>query len=272
MSSTPSRNSVNFWRILARRQKISPESFAGRDRSARKRLLGDLLLAAVCFALVFAIFFWRPMGQPDPTRHPAVGKPGDFLHVYSLEELPKPSGIVESPVSPVIAPVTLDTLHGLVTVVVFWGPWIPTSEEAVSRLAGMLPVTTRKDFRFVAVACPPPPDRTLPEDFLVWTHTTWQGLHLPTPCYVDLERTSQYRFLLLAQPEVSEAATLPPLPIPTIVLLDRNGLIRAVWTGWLPGYDRQVSQMVDRLLGPSVSATSQSPADSGTSVPSPESR
>jgi len=270
--STPSRKPVNFWRVPAKKQEISPQSAAGRGKTARKRLLADLLLAGVCFAFVFAIFFWRPWGQRDPTTHPAVGKPADFVQVYALDDLVNPGRGVEMPVPQAISPVTLDSLRDHVTVAVFWGPWVPTSEEAVSRLAAVLPVTTRKDFRFVAIACPPPPDRNLPEDFLVWTQTAWRELHLPTPCYVDLERTSQYRFLLLAQPEASDVARLAPLPIPAIVLIDRNGIIRAAWSGWLPGYDRQVSQMVDQLLGPPVRKTPGSTHDAQPPGSFPESR
>jgi thiol-disulfide isomerase/thioredoxin len=215
-------------------------------------LLADLVLAGVCFALVFAVFFWRPFSQPDPIRHPAVGKPADFVHVYSLDDLVNAGRAFASPVPQAISPLTLDTLRGHVTLVVFWGPWVPTSEEVVSHLADVLPMTTREDFRFVAIACPPPPDRNLPEDFLAWTQTAWQELRLPASCYVDLERTSQYRFLLLDYSEVAEAASLRPLPIPTIVLIDRSGIIRAVWMGWLAGYDGQLREMVDQLLGPAV--------------------
>jgi len=211
-----------------------------------QKVLKDVGLAAVCLVVVIAFFYWRPFALPDPTDQPAVGHPASFLEVYSLETIIAAQNL---PLSQEPKALTIEDFAGQITLVFFWGPWTEPSVDALRRLATVLPIFTRKDFRFVAVACPPPYEMDMPADFLSWTETTWKECQIPVTCYLDFLGTSQRRFALLNQGSLEQSGR-PAVVLPTVVLIDGGGIIRAVWEGWIPNREQEISREVEHLLGP----------------------
>ena len=60
------------------------------------------------------------------------------------------------------------------------------------------------------------------------------------PTYNDPEGANRQALaLLLGRPAIG---------FPTTVLLDRAGIIRAIWQGYSPGAERQMQQLVSDLL------------------------
>ena len=64
-----------------------------------------------------------------------------------------------------------------------------------------------------------------------------QGTSMPT--YADSQGVSR-RIL---------DSVIGGLAFPTTILLDRNGIIRAVWVGYGSGDQRQMEKMVEKFLG-----------------------
>lgn len=210
------------------------------------RVFRDIGLAVLCLLAIIGFFHWRPFAGPEPMRQPAVGQPASFLEVYPLEKV-----LARINLSPFEEPepLTMKELTGQVTLVFFWGPWNEPSVSALRRVLGVLPVLSRKDFRLIAVACPPPPGVDMPTDFFSWTETIWKECHVPIPCYLDLHGTTQTRFVLLNRGHPGESGRVTAI-LPTAVLVNEEGIIEAVWEGWIPKYEQNISQEVDRLLGP----------------------
>lgn len=241
---------IGRWKSRTPGAKGKPQSSAQRKASqtaAAYKVLKDVGLAAICLLVIIGFFHWRPFATPDPRSQSAVGRAASFLEVYPLEKV---LATVSLPASQEPKPLTIDDLVGRVTLVFFWGPWNEPSVDALQRLAAVLPILSRKDFRFIAVACPPPADAEMPTDFLSWTEATWKDCQLPIPCYLDLQGTSQTRFAILNQKTPGPSGR-PSVVLPATVLVNEEGIIEAVWEGWIPDREREISQEVDRLLGPS---------------------
>ena len=233
-----------------------PGSGAKADRLSGKRTraertLREVALAIVCIGLVFAVFYWRPLGRGNPTVHPAVGQPANFLEVYPVAAAQAaPASFPETE----IKPLTIQDLPGRVTLIVFWGPWMQTSVDALRLLAAQLPLLSRPDLQLVAVAYPPPPDlqdvATFPSDL----EQTWREMGLACPVYVDPQAVTRTRFLILCGREKEASGEVPrALVLPTCVVVDRAGIIRAVWEGWVPHQEREVADQIEAILGPRLS-------------------
>ena len=229
---------------LRAKPRVSTQRRAAQTAAAYK-VLKDIGLAAICLLAIIGFFYWRPFAVPDPKSQPAVGLPASFLEVYPLEKV---LATVSLPASQEPKPLTMNELVGQVTLVFFWGPWNEPSVDALRRLAGVLPVLSRKDFRFVAVACPPPPDLEMPLDFLSWTEATWKDCQVPVPCYLDLLGVSQTRLAILNQKNPAQLER-PSVILPATVLINEEGIIEAIWEGWIPNREQDISQELDRLLG-----------------------
>ncbi|MGQ9503288.1 MAG: TlpA family protein disulfide reductase [Thermogutta sp.] len=254
------------WQPRKNTSPLGRDQFPARRRSSQKvlayRVFRDIALAVLCLLAIIGFFHWRPFAGPDPMSQPAVGRPASFLEVYPLEKV-----LARLNLSPFEEPepLTMKELTGQVTLVIFWGPWNEPSVRALRRILGVLPVLSRKDFRLIAVACPPPAGLEMPADFLSWTEATWKDCQVPFPCYLDLQGTTQARFAVLNQKHATESGR-PPLILPTAVLINEKGIIEAVWEGWLPNYEQNISQEVDRFLGPPF--PSQQKVDPPPSEPS----
>lgn len=239
-----------------------------------QRVLKDVGLAAICVLLIIAVFYWRPFAPPDPTEQPAVGQPAQFLEVYPLDKVLAAANAFpfQEP-----KPLTVEDLAGQVALVFFWNPRVDPSVDALRRLAAVLPIVSRSDFRFLGVACPLQSDMETPGEFLSLTETTWKDCAIPLPCYLDPYGSSRTTLAILNQ-RGAEPAPRPAVVLPTAVLIDTDGLIRAVWEGWIPNQERDIARVVEKLLGPRAtppeppegSTTSPHGGEAPTGHPSPE--
>lgn len=258
----PSR--VGPWKLrISSPWRAKPRVSARRRASqtaAAYKVLKDIGLAAICLLAIIGFFYWRPFAAPDPKNQPAVGLPASFLEVYPLEKV---LAAVSLPAFQEPKPLTMNELVGQVTLVFFWGPWNEPSVDALRRLASVLPILSRKDFRFVAVACPPPPNLEMPLDFLSWTEATWKDCQVPVLCYLDLQGTSQTRLAILNQKHPTQLER-PSVILPATVLIDKEGIIDAVWEGWIPNREQDISHELDRLLGLPPPSPRESPHATST--------
>lgn len=217
-------------------------------RTRAEQTLREVAFALLCIGLVFAVFYWRPLGRRKATAHPAVGQPASFLEVYPVTAAQAAPATVAGTE---IKPLTYENLPGRVTLIVFWGPWMQTSVDALRLLAAQLSLLSQPDLQLVAVAYPPPPDLEDGATFLSDIQQTWRESGLACPVYVDPQTVTRTRFLILCGREKEASGEVPrALVLPTCLVVDRAGIIRAVWEGWVPHQEQEVAQQIEAILGP----------------------
>jgi thiol-disulfide isomerase/thioredoxin len=187
-----------------------------------KRMFHWLLLAAVVAVFMYALL--RPAG-----RNEHAGAIGATLHRLQLAPL---TGGGE--------PVELQNLQGRVTVINFWGTWCPPCREELPHVVALNDrFRKREPFQLFAVSCGSGYDSDLAE--LTEETTAFlrqQEFELPT--YADPEAVTRMAVL-----EILGGTTFS---YPTTLVLDKSGVIRGVWIGYMPGEERDIEALVEKLL------------------------
>jgi thiol-disulfide isomerase/thioredoxin len=135
-------------------------------------------------------------------------------------------------------PVTLETLKGKVVLVNLWGTWCPPCRAELPHLAKLrTTLAAEPDFVLLAVSC----GEADPEDLMELEANTAAflenaGLDLPT--YADPDMTTRQALARVAGFK----------GYPTSFVLDRDGVIRAIWEGYAPGLVEEIRQRVLEIL------------------------
>ena len=192
------------------------------------------MLLAAC--LLFLIFIsdcgksasWSP---PDPAAHPTVG---NRLPEVELEALTGSGGSIRS-----------EDLAGSVVLINFWATWCGPCRDELPHIAQLgEEFSARDDFQLLTVSVGLAESATDLEtlrqatiDFL-----DQEGLNVPT--YADPNNITFAGFgdLALSLDPSAEGG------LPTTIALDRKGIIRGVWPGYLPGLEIEMKEMVAGLL------------------------
>lgn len=193
-------------------------------------LLLTAVALAVAVAVVASILIWfLPLVQPGASLRsiqPAVGA-----------KLPRLELVPLTAAGP---PVTLADLAGKVVLIEFWGTWCPPCQQEIPHIAALgQKYRDRNDFRLLAVSC----GASLDEDFdklQVATETFLAAKGLDLPTYADPGDVTR-----MAVDEVGRFWCYP-----TTLVLDRQGVIRGVWTGYEPGTEKEIVKLVQALLDP----------------------
>jgi cytochrome c biogenesis protein CcmG, thiol:disulfide interchange protein DsbE len=163
---------------------------------------------------------------PNPEVHTGVGQELTFVELQSLTGY-----------SP---RVTAADLRHHVVLLHFWGWWcrpcrseLPYMAELQKRFAG------REAFRLLAISCPPMGHANDLESLREETMSLLQRLDIDLPTYYDPDDMTRAAVDQLIEFE----------GFPTSVLLDRRGVIRAVWVGYRPGVETEIEKYVDQVLG-----------------------
>lgn len=192
----------------------------------------NLIVFAVIVLLVFAVFHFRPFGDPNPEDHPAVGRPLLVLEVQPLTEGAQP--------------VTRDDLKGKVVLLNFWAtPYTPCRVELPYLAAIASELEDREDFKLLAISCGEPGPEKL-ETVRQRTEKVLKELNLDLPVYADPTGSTEAGFCVVAKDDSGTIAELPSYP--TTCVLDRELIIRGVWKGFRPGIERQMGELVRQLL------------------------
>lgn len=181
-----------------------------------------LLLAAV--AAIFIYVFLRPAG-----RNEHAGAIGASLERVRLAPL---TGGGE--------PVELQNLQDRVTVINFWGTWCPPCRAEFPHVAA-LNDRFREDERFqlFAVSCGSGHDSDLAE-LTEETTAFLRQQEFEVPTYADPEAITRIA--------VQEVLGGTSFSYPTTLVLDKSGVIRGVWVGYMPGEEVEVEALVEKLL------------------------
>ncbi len=187
---------------------------------------------AVAIVIVMVAAYWTVVGWlmpvpnvPKPEIHSGVGQPLPFLDLRPLTG--------DAP------PISLADVQNHVTLLNFWGTWCPPCRNELPHIAELRQrYAGREAFRLLAVSCPPGGQaddvQSLQED----TAALLKRLGLDLPTYYDPDGATQ-----------SALANLVNLEgFPTTLLLDRHGVIRAVWVGYRPGVETEMERYISTLL------------------------
>jgi len=181
------------------------------------------ILAFAILCLLVMIHFQR-LGSTSPQGAPGLGK---TLAKLELEPL---TGSAQ--------PVTLADLGGRVVLLNFWGTWCGPCRTELSHLADIeRRFRDQPAFKLLAVSCGRGPQEDLAAlDYD--TRTFLQQANIDMPTYSDPGQISRQA--------VAEAVGFPGYP--TTLLLDRRGEIRGLWSGFRPGDEAEMRQLIVQLL------------------------
>lgn len=189
---------------------------------------GIVVLVAVVLATFLLKYYQsqRQLEQQERVLHQAgVGMP---LMTLELQPL---TGATDG--------VSLDNLRGKVTLVNYWGPWCGFCVQEFPHLVELWDRNRgNPEFAFVSVSSSGSSDENVPE-LKRETEAFMKARGATFPTYVDPDGANRQ---LLA------SMIGGGFGYPTTILLDRKGVIRAVWIGYESGYERQMEQLVSKLL------------------------
>ena len=135
-------------------------------------------------------------------------------------------------------PVRLADLTGRVVLINFWETGSSPSREALPHLAAIeRQFRGRPAFRLLAVSC----GQSAKEDFRLLRENTRAVLaekNVDLPTYADPGGVSRSA--------VEQAVGLGGYP--TTLIIDRRGRIRRAWTGFRPGVETEMQQLIIQLL------------------------
>ncbi len=191
-----------------------------RDRLTKKAQLSNWTVLAMIVLCFFLIVRFRPFAARD-------GGEGKTLAQVRLQPL-----VTQG------QPIGLDDLTGRVVLMVFWEPGDSLSRDALSRVAALeRQFGARPALKFLPISC----SRSAREDVRRLRGRTREVLRverLDVPTYSDPGGVTRSA--------VDEAVGLSGYP--TTLILDREGRIRKAWTGFEPGVEAEMRQLLTELL------------------------
>jgi thiol-disulfide isomerase/thioredoxin len=198
--------------------------------TTKTRVVGAVLAAAVVIAVAagYWVIVGRLLAPPDlakPDAHSGVGQRLPYLELRPLTGDPPP--------------ISLQDLENHVTLLNFWGTWCPPCRNELPHIAALRQrYAGQEAFRLLAVSCPAGGQADDVQSLQDDTAGLLKRLGLDLPTYYDPDGGTQYALGNLIALD----------SYPTSVLLDRRGVIRAVWVGYRPGMETEMERYIGMIL------------------------
>ncbi len=189
---------------------------------------GTVAVIVICAVIAATwLYYLRPRMQLDEALHQAgVGQPLPMLELQPL------TGTTEG--------VSLQSLHGKVALVNYWGPWCGFCVQEFPHLVELWDKNRgNPEFAFVSVSSGGKMDEEV-DKLREETQAFFKSRQAAFPTYVDPEGANRQI--------LTSVADMVQFGYPTTFLLDRNGVIRALWIGYEPGYTNQMEQVLSQVL------------------------
>ena len=199
------------------------EKLRGPRRGVSIELVFWCVVLAGVVGLMILSRTWQ-RGSPRGIDHAAVGKK---LPAVALSLL---TGNAED--------ITANELAGKVTLVNFWGTWCPPCRREFPHIVELDNEFKANDgFQLVSVSMP-------------GGETSLDELRTNTTDFLEQRGAS---FATYFAPEQETWRGVVKVldgedGVPTTIVLDRDSTIRGVWTGYLPGYENEMHELVRSLL------------------------
>jgi len=204
---------------------------AASDPPPRRSRVGLIAIALLAGAAMLAFSLrHRFASLPDATQHFAVG---DSLAPFVVEPLFATDATLDSA-----------STTGKVVLINLWGPWCPPCRKELPEIVSACNLyLSRDDFVLLPVAVAQRDEEyaTLAKD----VERFMRYADLNVAVYCDPERRLR---------QVAQQAGIYTGSFPVTWLIDRRGVIRAVWKGYHPGTVEQMQESVQRVLDGSASA------------------
>ena len=187
-------------------------------------LLAVVIAIGVLVGLVVWVFVPLVQEQRELRNQPGLGKPLPQLQLVGL------TGGAQ--------PVALADLQGKVALVNFWGTWCPPCRDELPHIAAIYDnYRHHDDVRILAVSC----GRGLEDlpDLRAATAAFLDLKCLDLPTYADPEQITRN-----AVDDIGRFSGYP-----TTLLLDRQGVVRAIWIGYEPGVENEMVRQLEKVLG-----------------------
>jgi thiol-disulfide isomerase/thioredoxin len=143
------------------------------------------------------------------------------------------------PLSGDAPPVSLSSLRGAVVLLNFWGTWCPPCREELPHIAEIFQRRRGDtDFKLLAVSCG---NRGTDSDLDALRRDTvalLKKMDLALPTYADQDEVTREAVDRVAGFE----------GYPTTLVLDRQGIIRGIWVGYEAGAEKEMDDLIGRLL------------------------
>ena len=202
------------------------ESASAPPAAGTVRIWPWLLLLLVVAAMVVA---W--LIQPPPQSRQAGEKhPGVGARIAQMKLEPLTGGDKR---------VTAADLEGKVTLINFWGPWCPPCRMEFPHLMEIEKhFRSHQRFQLLSISCS---GRSGSDEEMEPMTAEFLEEHKATfPTYRD----PYQRFAL----HVMDSAKLDGFLFPTSLVVDRHGVIRGMWAGYMPGDEREIHRLIESLL------------------------
>jgi thiol-disulfide isomerase/thioredoxin len=201
--------------------------------TAKSYFVAVLVLAAILVSLSGFIFFFvrivLPMIParivPNPEDHRGVGQ---TLTLLELEPLTGNGSRL-----------SLADLKNHVVLIDLWGTWCPPCRVELPHLAELRErFAGQEAFQLVAISYPAIGQNDDVQSLRENTTALLKELHLDLATYFDPDQKT-----LTA---IDRSIGLEGFP--TTLLLDRHGVVRAIWVGYRPGVETEIERWVDKML------------------------
>ena len=184
-----------------------------------------LILIDVIGVLLGQLMPWLQVMMGGPEVHRGIGQRLTLLELEPLTGDPPR--------------LSLSDLQNHVVLLNLWGTWCPPCREELPHMAELRQrFAGQPTFRLLAVSYPPIGQ---PDDLQSLRNETadlLKKLDVDLPTYCDPGNAT-----LKA---VDETIALEGYP--TTILLDRRGVVRAVWVGYRPGVETEMERVIDEIL------------------------
>ncbi|MEN6450625.1 MAG: TlpA disulfide reductase family protein [Thermoguttaceae bacterium] len=201
------------------------------EQSPRRwqELLGLVALTVLIIAILGGLVWFYHLLTSTERLPKATERPGVGRRLADLSLLPLTGDSSE---------VSLRDIKGKVVLLNFWGTWCPPCRKELPHMAELRKrFEAQTAFQLLAVSCPGDGDddvQSLREN----TEALLKRLAIELPTYRDPNSIT----LSAVDAAIGFQA------YPTTLLLDRSGVIRAIWVGYRPGVETEMEQEIGKLL------------------------
>ena len=210
----------------SRFSRSSESESASAPPAAGRNQVWPWIALLVLAAMVLAWVILPPSEPPrSGERHLGVG-----ARIEEMQLEPLTGGG-----SRVVAP----DLKGKITLINFWGPWCPPCRMEFPHVVE-IEQHFRPDERFqlLSISCSGGPGSD--EQMGPMTAEFLEEHNATFPTYRDPHQN-------FAQ-HLTDTAKLDGFVFPTSLVVDRHGVIRGVWAGYMPGDERDIHRLIETLL------------------------